>query len=52
MGTWKRIISSLTLAGYDHVLCIEHEDSLMSRQEGLRKAVNFLDQVMIRESVT
>jgi len=31
------------------VLSIEHEDSLMSGREGLRKAVEFLKQVCIHE---
>ena len=48
-GTWKAIVSALRLAGYDHVLSIEHEDSLMSGAEGLRKAVAFLRDVVIRE---
>jgi sugar phosphate isomerase/epimerase len=48
-GTWKAIVSALRIAGYDHVLSIEHEDSLMSSSEGLRKAVAFLRDVVIRE---
>ena len=48
-GTWKAIVSALRLAGYDHVLSIEHEDSLMSGAEGLRKAVAFLRDVVVRE---
>jgi hypothetical protein len=31
------------------VLSIEHEDSVMSVDEGLRKAVNFLKDVIIYE---
>src|SRR5262249_1184142 len=34
---WKDIVSNLRLVGYDHVLSIEHEDSVMSGAEGLRK---------------
>jgi hypothetical protein len=30
--------------GYDYVLSIEHEDSLMSPDEGLTKAAEFLNQ--------
>jgi sugar phosphate isomerase/epimerase len=37
------------MAGYDGVVSIEHEDSLMSAQEGLRKAIHFLQEVMIVE---
>ncbi|MGC8843006.1 MAG: sugar phosphate isomerase/epimerase family protein, partial [bacterium] len=46
---WKDIVSNLRLVGYDWVLSIEHEDSLMSVGEGLRKAVEFLKQVVIQE---
>jgi sugar phosphate isomerase/epimerase len=44
---WKDLISTLRIIGYDYVLSIEHEDSLMSGPEGLRKAVEFLKDVMI-----
>ena len=47
---WKDIISNLRLVGYDHVLSIEHEDSLMSQNEGLTKAVEMLQRVLIKES--
>ena len=46
---WKDIISSLRLAGYDHVLSIEHEDSLMAPAEGLHKAVEFLRGIVIEQ---
>ena len=46
---WKDIVSNLRLVGYDHVLSIEHEDSLMSQNEGLTKAVDLLKQVLITE---
>jgi sugar phosphate isomerase/epimerase len=35
--------------GYDYVLSIEHEDSLMSAEEGLTKAAQFLNGLVIRE---
>jgi sugar phosphate isomerase/epimerase len=46
---WKEFISTLRMYGYDYVLSIEHEDSLMSPDEGLTKAANFLNAVVIRE---
>jgi sugar phosphate isomerase/epimerase len=46
---WKDVVSNLRMAGYDRVLSIEHEDSLMSGDEGLRKAVAFLKSVLISE---
>ena len=36
--------------GYDYVLSIEHEDSLMSPDEGLTKAADFLNEIMIRDA--
>lgn len=46
---WKDMISALRLVGYDYVLSIEHEDSLMSMQEGFRRAVAFMKEVCIVE---
>jgi len=46
---WKEFISTLRMFGYDYVLSIEHEDSLMSPEEGLSKAATFLNGIVIRE---
>lgn len=46
---WKNIISALKMTGYDYVLSIEHEDSVMSPKEGLEKAVSFLKDITIYE---
>lgn len=46
---WKTFISTLRMFGYDDVLSIEHEDSLLSAEEGLTKAASFLNQLVIRE---
>ncbi len=46
---WRAICSELRLVGYDYVMSIEHEDSLMTSKEGLEKAVAFLKRVMIFE---
>jgi len=46
---WKEFVSTLRMFGYDNVLSIEHEDSLMSPEEGLTKAAHFLNDVIIRE---
>jgi sugar phosphate isomerase/epimerase len=46
---WRALISELRLAGYDGALSIEHEDSLMSVNEGFTKAVGFLKQSVIAE---
>jgi sugar phosphate isomerase/epimerase len=46
---WKEFASTLRMMGYDNVLSIEHEDSLLSPEEGLRKAALFLNEIVIRE---
>jgi sugar phosphate isomerase/epimerase len=46
---WRSLMSELRLAGYDGVISIEHEDSLLSVTEGFRRAVAFLQDVVIRE---
>jgi sugar phosphate isomerase/epimerase len=48
-SAWKDMVSNLRMVGYDHVLSIEHEDSLMSGVEGLKKAIAFLKSVVITE---
>jgi sugar phosphate isomerase/epimerase len=49
---WKEFVSTLRMYGYDNVLSIEHEDSLMSPEEGLTKAANFLNEVIIQQQPT
>lgn len=46
---WKSIVSELRLAGYDYAISIEHEDSLMSANEGLTKAIECLQNVLLFE---
>ena len=46
---WRDLVSNLRLVGYDRVLSIEHEDSLMTIDEGLQKAVAFLKGIIITE---
>ena len=50
IGVWKDIISMLNTVGYDDVISIEHEDALMSAEEGLQKAIAFLKDVLIFEN--
>lgn len=47
---WKDLVSALCLVGYDRVLSIEHEDSLMSIDEGLEKAAAFLQDVIVHSA--
>jgi len=46
---WKDFVSALRLVGYEDVLSIEHEDSLMSTNEGFQKAVKFLREIILSE---
>ncbi len=46
---WRDFVSTLRLIGYDGVLSIEHEDSLMSSNEGFKKAVSFLKGIVLKE---
>ncbi len=48
---WRDFVSMLRTVGYDGVLSIEHEDSLMSQNEGFQKAVSFLQGVLLREKL-
>ncbi|HXK83318.1 MAG TPA: sugar phosphate isomerase/epimerase [Clostridiales bacterium] len=47
---WKDIISNLRLVGYDYAISIEHEDALMSQNEGLSKAVATLKEAIMTET--
>jgi sugar phosphate isomerase/epimerase len=46
---WKDMMSAFRLIGYDYVVSIEHEDALMSGDEGLSKAVATLKEAIIVE---
>jgi sugar phosphate isomerase/epimerase len=49
---WNDMISMLKSVGYDGPISIEHEDALMSIDEGLSKAVEFLKEVIIFDTPT
>lgn len=46
---WKDMMSALSAASYPFAVSIEHEDSLMTAEEGLVKAIKFMKDVMITE---
>ena len=46
---WKEFVSTLRMYGYDGPISIEHEDSLLSAEEGLNKATQFLNSILLRE---
>ncbi|EZX22224.1 hypothetical protein V070_01499 [Staphylococcus aureus C0673] len=48
---WGDIISALRINGYDYVVSIEHEDPIMSVEEGFQKAAHNLQTVNINESL-
>jgi sugar phosphate isomerase/epimerase len=48
-GWWKEFVSTLRMFGYDNVLSIEHEDSLLSPEEGLSRAAHFLNEIILKE---
>jgi sugar phosphate isomerase/epimerase len=47
---WNDMISTLRMTGYDGALSIEHEDSLMSPNEGFTKAIALLKSCYIKEA--
>lgn len=49
MSEWSDMISALRTYGYDYVLSIEHEDPLMSIEEGFNRAVKNLQSIMIHD---
>lgn len=46
---WKEMFSALNLIGYPYAISIEHEDSLMSVEEGLSKAIAFVQKIMPKD---
>lgn len=47
---WCNFVSTLRMTGYDGVLSMEHEDSLMTAQEGLEKGVRFLQSIVLQQA--
>jgi sugar phosphate isomerase/epimerase len=46
---WKGLVSHLRLVGYDGTISIEHEDGMMSIEEGVTKAYAALREAIISE---
>jgi sugar phosphate isomerase/epimerase len=44
---WREFVSDLRGVGYDGVLSVEHEDSMMSVCEGIIKSVEFLRPIVL-----
>ncbi len=49
---WKDVVSALRIVGYDYYMSIEHEDSLMTQDEGLEKAIDFMQKIIVRQPRT
>ena len=47
---WCDFVSALRMIGYDGVLSVEHEDSLMTPREGLEKAIRCLQSIVLQEA--
>src|SRR5699024_12748319 len=52
MKVWSDIISALRINWYDYVVSIEHEDPIMSVDEGFSQAVKNLKSVNIAQPAT
>ena len=44
---WHKVMSELSLVGYDYVVSYEHEDLSMSRMDAIKKAYDFLRPLII-----
>lgn len=47
---WKRIITELSMVGFDGSLSYEHEDVTMSRMDGVEKTAAFLKPLIIKKA--
>jgi len=45
-------MSALVAMGYDYALSFEHEDPVMSPEDGLEKAIEYLRPLMIKKPLT
>jgi sugar phosphate isomerase/epimerase len=50
LKVWKDIVSALRMSGYDHAISLEHEDGMMSFDEGVKKGLAALHEVVTVES--
>lgn len=50
LKVWKDIVSALRMVGYDHAISLEHEDGMMSFDEGVKKGLSALKEVVTVES--
>jgi len=50
LKVWKDMISALRMVGYDYVISLEHEDGMMSFEEGVGKGLAALREVVTVDS--
>jgi sugar phosphate isomerase/epimerase len=46
---WRRVITALVSVGYDYVMSFEHEDPVMSPEDGAEKAIAYLRPLIIKK---
>ncbi len=46
---WKRVMTALLEQGYDYVLSFEHEDPVMSEEDGCEQCIQFLRPLIIKK---
>jgi sugar phosphate isomerase/epimerase len=46
---WRRVLSALAMEDYDYVLSFEHEDPVMSPEDGAEKAIDYLRPLVIKK---
>jgi sugar phosphate isomerase/epimerase len=49
LKVWKDIVSALRLIGYDYVISLEHEDGMMSVDEGVKRGLAALGEAVTVE---
>ncbi|MDJ0272880.1 MAG: sugar phosphate isomerase/epimerase [Aigarchaeota archaeon] len=49
---WKRVITAFAEVGYDYVMSYEHEDPVMSQEDGLEKTIHYLKPLIIKKRLT
>jgi sugar phosphate isomerase/epimerase len=47
---WRRLITELSLQGFNGPLTVEHEDATMGPVDGIEKAAHFLKPLLIKEA--
>jgi len=46
---WRRVITPLVTAGYDYALFYQHEDAVMSREDGAEQCIERLQPQVVKK---